>query len=171
MRTFLFLLSLAVILIVKPAFADTAAAASGARIVVPARDVPRGEVIGDSDLTYQTIAADKMPPSVATSMNDLDGKETRRYLRAGQPVRLDDVRMPILVTKGSMVTMIFDAPGITLTVSGKAITEGGLGESVTVLNPISFRQITGTVTGAGSVRAVDISATVGPQDQIVASQP
>jgi flagella basal body P-ring formation protein FlgA len=169
MRTFLFLLSLAVIVIVKPAFADTAPATQ-VRIVVPARDIPRGETIGDSDLTYQMIAADKMPPSVATSMNDLTGKETRLYLRSGQAVRLDEVRMPILVTKGSTVTMSFDAPGITLTVTGKAITEGGMGESVTILNPISYRQVTGTVTGAGSVRAVDTSAVVMP-NQIVASQP
>jgi flagella basal body P-ring formation protein FlgA len=170
MRTLLFLLSLGVILVIKPAFADAIAPTSAARIVVPARDIPRGETIGDSDLTYQTIAADKMPPSVATSMNDLTGKETRLYLRMGQPVRLDEVRMPILVTKGSTVTMIFDAPGITLNVTGKAMTEGGMGESVTVLNPVSYRQVTGIVTGAGAVRAVDTSAVVMP-DQTVASRP
>jgi flagellar basal body P-ring formation protein FlgA len=170
MRTLLFFLSLGVILIIKPAFADTVPATSGVRVVVPARDIPRGETIGDSDLTYLTIAADKMPPSVATSMNDLTGKEARLYLRSGQPVRLDEVRMPILVTKGSTVTMSFDAPGITLTVTGKAITEGGLGESVTVMNPISFRQVTGVVTGSGAVRAVDNSAVVMP-NQVVASQP
>lgn len=170
MRTLLFLLSLAVVLVIKPAFADTVPAASGVRVVVPARDIARGEVIGDSDLTYQTIAADKMPPSVATSMNDLTGKQTRLYLRAGQPVRMDEVRMPILVTKGSTVTMTFDAPGIALTVTGKAMTEGGMGESVTVLNPISYRQVTGVVTGSGAVRATDTTAVVMP-NQVVASRP
>ena len=170
MRALLFLLSLSVILIVKPGLADTVPATTGVRIVVPVRDIARGEVIGDSDLTYQTIAADKMPPSVATSMNDLDGKQTRLYLRAGQPVRLDEVRMPVLVTKGSTVTMTFDVPGIALTVTGKAMTEGGLGESVTVLNPVSYRQVTGIVTGSGTVRAADNSAVV-TANQVVASQP
>jgi flagellar basal body P-ring formation protein FlgA len=170
MRVFLFLLSLAVIAIVKPAYADTPPTA-GARIVVPARDIARGETIGDSDLTYQTIAADKMPPSVATAMADLDGKQARRYLRAGQPVRLDDVRMPILVTKGSTVTVLFSEPGIALVATGRAMSEGGLGESVVVLNPVSYRQITGTVTGAGTVRVSDMTTVVGPQSQVVASQP
>jgi flagella basal body P-ring formation protein FlgA len=170
MRIFLFLLSLAVVLIEMPnAYADAVAPAGSVRIVVPARDIARGETIGDSDLAYQTVPADKMPPSVATSMNDLDGKQTRTYLRAGQAVRFDSVRMPILVTKGAMVTMTFDAPGIALTVTGKAMTEGGIGESVTVLNPVSYRQITGTVTGAGAVRALDNSAIV--SNQIVAQQP
>ncbi|HEY1838325.1 MAG: flagellar basal body P-ring formation chaperone FlgA [Rhizomicrobium sp.] len=170
MRTLLFFLSLGVILIVRPAFADAIPAINAARIVVPARDIARGETIVDSDLTFQTIAADRMPPSVATSLTDLEGKQTRLYLRAGQPVRLDEVRMPVLVTKGSTVTMIFDAPGIALTVTGKAMTEGGMGESVTVLNPISYRQVTGTVTGAGTVRAVDNTSLVTPT-QLADSQP
>jgi flagella basal body P-ring formation protein FlgA len=170
MRILLFLLSLSVILIEMPnAYAEAIAPANSVRIVVPARDIARGETIGDSDLAYLAIPADKMPPSVATSMNDLDGKQTRTYLRAGQAVRFDSVRMPILVTKGSMVTMTFDAPGIALTVTGKAMTEGGVGDSVIVLNPVSYRQITGTVTGAGAVRAVDNSAVV--SNQIVAQQP
>jgi flagella basal body P-ring formation protein FlgA len=170
MRTFLFFLSLGVILIMRPAFADAIPATSAARIVVPARDIARGETIVDSDLTFQTIAADRMPPSVATSLADLEGKQTRLYLRMGQPVRLDEVRMPVLVTKGSTVTMTFDAPGIALTVTGKAMTEGGMGESVTVLNPISYRQVSGTVTGAGTVRAVDNTSIVMPT-RIAESQP
>jgi flagella basal body P-ring formation protein FlgA len=57
------------------------------------------------------------------------------------------------VTKGSLVTMTFEAPGITLTATGKATTEGGIGEQVTVVNPVSYRQIVCTVTGPGMVRA------------------
>ncbi len=53
-----------------------------------------------------------MRNSVVTSMNDLAGMQARRYLRAGEPVRGDDVRKPIIVTKGSTVTMTFDAPGV-----------------------------------------------------------
>jgi flagella basal body P-ring formation protein FlgA len=33
------------------------------------------------------------------------------------------------------------------------MSEGGLGETITVLNPISFRQIMAVVTGPGSVKA------------------
>jgi hypothetical protein len=32
------------------------------------------------------------------------------------------------------------------------MSEGGLGETVTIQNPISFRQITAVVTGPGQVR-------------------
>jgi len=131
-----------------PALADT-----GVRIVVPARDIARGETISESDLSYVFVAAGNVMSGTATSADSLVGMQTRRVLHAGESVRTDDVRRPILVSKGSTVTMIFEAPGVTLTATGRAMSEGGLGESVTVLNPASYRQIIAVVTGPGSVRA------------------
>jgi flagella basal body P-ring formation protein FlgA len=78
-------------------------------------------------------------------------------LHAGEPLRRSDVRRPILVTKGSTVTLTFDAPGLTLIAVGKAMSEGGIGETVTVLNPVSYRQVTAVVTGPGEVRAGDVT--------------
>jgi flagella basal body P-ring formation protein FlgA len=80
--------------------------------------------------------------------------QTRRVLRAGESMRNDDVRAPILVTKGTTVTMIFDAPGVTLTATGRAMSEGGVGDTVTIQNPASFRQISAVVTGPGTVKAL-----------------
>jgi flagellar basal body P-ring formation protein FlgA len=146
-------------LVVALLIATPALAEGQSRIVVPARDIMRGETIADSDLAYQDVSPDRAA-SVVMSMNDLSGMQARRFLRAGEAVRSDDVRRPILVTKGSMVTMVFSAPGITLTATGKAMTEGGMGEPVTVLNPISYRQITATVTGAGTVNAGSTMQTI-----------
>ena len=127
------------------------------RIVVPVHDIQRGETIVDSDLTYQMVTGDRPLGGVAVSMSELDGKEARRFLQTGNAVRTDDVRRPVLVTKGSTVTMTFEEPGITLTAVGRATTEGGMGETVTITNPVSYRQITGVVTGPGTVRAGDVT--------------
>ena len=155
-------LIVALAVLALPVFANMALANGVAdmRIVVPSHSIPRGTTISDSDLSYQNVDASSVQAGVVSSMNDLDGMETRRVLRAGEPIRPDDVRKPILVTKGSMVTINFIAPGITLTAVGKAMGEGGMGETVTVLNPISYRQISCTVTGAGTVRAGYISTTI-----------
>ena len=154
-------LAIALAVLALPLFANMALAESVAdmRIVVPSHSIARGTTISDSDLSYQTVSADSVQAGIVTSMNDLDGMEARRVLRAGEPVRPDDVRKPILVTKGSTVTMNFSAPGIILTATGKAMSEGGMGETVTVLNPISYRQISCTVTGAGTVTAGNVSTT------------
>jgi flagella basal body P-ring formation protein FlgA len=63
--------------------------------------------------------------------------------------------------------MTFAEPGITLTSIGRATSEGGMGETVTIVNPVSYRQITGIVTGPGTVRAGDI--TPAADDKIAAT--
>lgn len=146
-----------------PALADTAQSAAiqnGVRLVVPTRNIARGDIIADSDLSYDTVPASHAFGGAATAIDQLAGKQARRFLRVGQPVRGSDVRAPILVTKGSTVTMTFSAPGISLTAVGKAMSEGGMGEMVTVLNPVSYRQITATVTGPGTVSAGSATSTI-----------
>ncbi|HTT97702.1 MAG TPA: flagellar basal body P-ring formation chaperone FlgA [Rhizomicrobium sp.] len=137
-----------------PAFADRAFADTGVRIVVPARDIARGDTISESDLTYAFVAPNAIMPGAATNMNAIVGMQTRRVLRAGETMRNDDVRAPIVVVKGTTVTMVFDAPGVTLTATGRAMSEGGVGDTVTVQNPASFRQISAVVTGPGTVKAL-----------------
>jgi flagellar basal body P-ring formation protein FlgA len=143
----------------SPALADNAQT-DAIRVAVPAHDIARGEVISEADITYGTIPSTSSLSGLATSAEDLKGREARRFLRAGETIRTSDVRMPILIAKGSTVTMMFEAPGITLTAVGRAVSEGGLGESVTVLNPVSYRQITATVTGPGQVEAQDTGAVI-----------
>ena len=122
------------------------------RVVVPGHDIARGTTIGEADLSYATAANDVMNGTV-TTMNDIVGMQARRTLRAGETLRLEDLRHPVVVTKGSTVTMTFEAPGLVLTASGRAMSEGGMGDTVTVQNPASYRQISAIVIGPGQVRA------------------
>jgi flagella basal body P-ring formation protein FlgA len=159
MRIIAAISAILIALVIAPASADTQRT-DGVRIAVPSHDIARGEVIAEADLSYGTVPAATSLSGIATSIDDLKGREARRLLRAGETVRNDDVRRPILVTKGSTVTMTFELPGISLTAVGRAVSEGGMGESVIVLNPVSYRQVSATVTGAGQVRAGDAAAIV-----------
>jgi flagellar basal body P-ring formation protein FlgA len=142
MRVFLFAWAL---LLCWPAY-------GGVRVVVPAHDIARGTTLSDSDLTFATVNGNVMNGTVMDK-NDLVGLQARRFLRMGENVRLEDVRHPVLVNKGTTVTMSFEAPGIVLTASVKAMSEGGMGDTVTVQNPASYRQISAVVIGPGQVRA------------------
>jgi flagella basal body P-ring formation protein FlgA len=157
MRKFLVILGVialapALPLAVGPAFAATV------RIVVPAHDIARGDMIGENDLTYATVDGAALMSGVPTRMDEVKGLQARRMLAAGQPFRGDDVRRPIVITKGQTVTMEFDAPGVHLTAMGRAMSEGGVGDIVTVQNPVSYRMVSGTVTAPGTVRATGIIA-------------
>jgi len=142
-----FALMPALLLAAGSAFAGTL------RIVVPAHDIARGDVIGESDLTYTTVDGAALMSGVPTKMDEVKGMQTRRMLAAGQPFRGDDVRKPIVITKGETVTMQFTVPGVELTAMGRAMSEGGIGDTVTVQNPASYRMIAGVVIAPGTVRA------------------
>jgi len=142
-------------LVILPAMmlAASSAFAATVRVVVPAHDIARGDVLAETDLTYATVDGNALMSGVPTRFNEVLGMQTRRTLTAGQPFRAEDVRRPIVITKGQTVTMQFAAPGVELTAMGRAMTEGGVGDTVTIQNPASYRMIAATVTAPGVVRA------------------
>ena len=127
--------------------------ASTVRVVVPSHDIARGDTIGESDLTYATVDGADLVSGLPTKMEEVKGTQARRTLSAGRPFRGDDVRRPIVVTKGQTVTMEFAVPGVQLSAMGRAMSEGGIGDTVTVQNPVSYRMVSATVTAPGTVRA------------------
>ena len=136
-----------------PLPALAAAPDAGVRVVVPVHDIPRGQTISESDLTYATLPGNAMMAGVVTSVTVAKDMEARRMLRAGEAFRSDDVRRPIVVIKGETVTMLFNAPGVELTATGRAMGEGGVGDTVMVQNPASFRTINGVISAPGTVVA------------------
>ena len=143
------------------------AEAPSVRVVVPVRDIARGEVIAESDLTFGTVPGTALMTGTVTSMQAVNGMEARRVLRAGEVLAASDLRRPVVVTRGQTVTMIFEAPGVNLTAMGRAMSEGGIGDTVTIQNPASFRMVSAVVTAAGTVRATGPLAN-GATSQITA---
>ncbi len=145
-----FMLAVAFCVVAFSAFAQDPA--DQIDVVVPAHDVARGALLGDDDLTTKTIAVTRLNDGIVRNLSDAAGKEAKRALRAGEFLRSSDLKRPTLVAKGATVTMVFETPGIHLTAIGRALAEGGEGESIPVLNPTSYRQIVAVVTGPGTVR-------------------
>ncbi len=132
--------------------ADNGGSANDIEIAVPAHDIARGSLITEADLDYKAVPAARASASVVRAISDIVGKEARRALHTGEALRSSDLKRPTLVAKGSNVTMLFDAPGMQLTAVGRALEEGGEGDSITVLNPTSYRKVEAFVVKAGTVR-------------------
>ena len=120
-------------------------------LVVPAHDIARGATITENDLTTKLVPVLRASETLVREMQDAAGREAKRALRAGETIRTSDLKRPTLVTKGSTVTMIFEVPGIALTAVGRALAEGGEGDTIAVLNPASYRQVSAVITGPGTV--------------------
>ena len=117
---------------------------------VLARGIERNEVIKSSDVVIERRPRAEVGNDVASRERAV-GMQARRQLRAGQALKVADLAKPDLVQRDQTVTMIYETPGLYLTVRGKALEGGTEGDVVSVLNLQSKRTVTGTVVGRGQV--------------------
>ena len=120
------------------------------------RPVEHGEILKASDLTV--LRRPKTETGVITDLNAAIGLAARHPLRPDQPLRASDLAKPDIVTRNETVTIVYQAPGITLTLRGTAQDSGALGDTIGVLNIQSKRVVQGVITGPGRV-TVGASAT------------
>ena len=115
------------------------------------RALRRGEVIEQGDLDWAEMRADRIRRPAIDDPVDIVGQAARRTLRAGQPLYASDLRAPVIVAKGSNVTMTYRTKAMVLTTIGKALEDGGQGEAIRVLNTQTNTVIDATVEGSGMV--------------------
>jgi flagella basal body P-ring formation protein FlgA len=122
-----------------------------AEVVTLSRAVERGMVIKDSDLNVERRPRAEIGRDVIAERDAAAGMAARNTLRAGQMVRAADLMKPELVARGAIVTLIYQIPGISLTVRGKALDAGAEGDTVSVVNEQSKRTLQGVVIGTNRV--------------------
>ena len=77
--------------------------------------------------------------------------------------------------RNEAVTIFYEVPGIMLTVRGKALEAGAVGDMVSVLNIQSNRTVQATVTGPGRVTiaaaAPLVAAAAAPANRQIPASP
>jgi flagella basal body P-ring formation protein FlgA len=119
--------------------------------VVPTHEIAQGQVIKVSDLAVERRPKASSTPTTLTTIEQAQGLSTKHALRAGQVIRQADVAKPELVGRGETVTIVFQVPGILLTILGKAVEPGALGDVINVVNVQSKHTLQATVIGPGRV--------------------
>jgi flagellar basal body P-ring formation protein FlgA len=121
--------------------------------VVPAHELAQGQVVKASDLAIERRPKGELTATTVTTIEQAQGLSARRALRAGQLIRQADLVKPELVARNQSVAMVYEVPGILLTVRGKALEGGALGDVINVLNVESKRTIQATIIGPARVSA------------------
>ena len=114
------------------------------------RALARGEVVRPSD-----VVLERRPKAEASGdtvvAEQAVGLAVKRALRSGQVLRSGDLARPEVVQRSETVTIVYEVPGILLTMRGKALEPGAAGDLINVLNVQSNRTVQATVTGPGRV--------------------
>ncbi len=125
-------------------------------VPVLARRLGPAQVISGQDLDWLRLPAHRVAANIARDQEELIGKSPRRAIRPGQPVRVSDLRAPVLVPKNSLVLLRLETDRMTLTVQGRATEDGAAGEIIRVINTKSNTAIHGMVADAGVVRVTQM---------------
>ncbi|MDP4795472.1 MAG: flagellar basal body P-ring formation chaperone FlgA [Rhodospirillales bacterium] len=111
----------------------------------------KGDVIAEDDLQWVKMKSDRVQQDIIVDVNDIIGKTPKRGLRAGSPIRSNEVSRPIMVAKNSLVMIVHQVPNMTLTAQGKALQNGSEGDVVQIKNGRSNLIIEAEVIGPGRV--------------------
>ena len=121
-------------------------------IVVAARRLAVGDIIGAADIEERRIRAERVRPGTARRAEDVVGRQLRRPIGSELPFMLADLVAPVVVAKNQPVLMVLDAPGLSLTARGRALEDAGLGGTVRVMNLLSRSVVEAEAIGPGRVR-------------------
>ncbi len=120
-------------------------------VATAARTIERGVILKDADLIMERRARSEVGRDVITSPAQAVGLAPRGGLQAGRPIRSVELMKPDLVQRNETVTLVYEVPGVVLTVRGKAVEGGAEGDVVNVLNEQSKRTLQGIIVGPGRV--------------------
>jgi flagella basal body P-ring formation protein FlgA len=126
-------------------------ASATVEIAVLAQSVERGTILKDADVLLERRPRAQVPKDVLVDREQAIGLAARGNLEPGRPLRTAQLMKPELVKRNEQVTLIYEKPGILLTVRGKATESGAEGDVVSVLNEQSKRTVQGVVVGPGRV--------------------
>ena len=120
-------------------------------VVMVTHPIDRGGVLRAVDLAVERRPRSEVPRDAVAGIDHAIGLAARNVIRPGQPLRSAELTRPEIVQRGQMVTLVFEAPGLMLTMRGKASEAGAEGDTVSVLNEQSKRTVQGVVAGPGHV--------------------
>ncbi|WP_203071313.1 flagellar basal body P-ring formation chaperone FlgA [Falsiroseomonas ponticola] len=131
-------------------------------VVVAARPLRAGEMVMPGDVTVTRQAVDRAAPNAAEDAEAVTGQRLRRAIAAGQTVSAADVAAAPVIARDSVVQLLHQAPGLTLTAQGRALEDGFRGRTLHVLNLASGSVVQAEVLGPGRARAVGAAITLPP---------
>ena len=130
----------------------TADVAAVQEVVVPVRPIRMDEQIEADDVTTERIVLFDLKQPYLTNPADVIGKTAIRPLAAQSAIRITAVRRPFAVHKGDRVMIEARQGNLSIQTVGVTKSHGEMGQTITVSNVDSGKELRATVVAPGVVR-------------------
>ncbi len=122
-----------------------------ADVLVSTRSLQRGDILEESDVTYQRMNTSSVGRGHIESFPRALGMEIKRPIKSGDVVRLSYLTKPDIVRKGQTVVVSSKSRFLSVETSGIALVNGHMGERIKVKNERSNRVVDAEVVAPGKV--------------------
>lgn len=123
-------------------------------IVVSSRALPRGSIVGPSDVTLKEREISTLRGQVIMDPAVAVGQSVRRAINADTVFSIDLLEAPILVKRGDRVVLIAERGSIAIRETGTALQAGEAGKQIPVRNNSSQRTVQAVITGVGEAKVI-----------------
>lgn len=117
---------------------------------VASRSLAYGRILSKEDLEAKKGDLAELPPDVVMEKQAVVGRSLNVTLAAGQIIRSEALRAPIMVQQGQQVTVISRGAGFQVSSEGQALNSASEGQVVRIRMP-NGQVISGLTKGAGTV--------------------
>jgi len=127
-----------------------------ADVLVPARNINKGEVIKADMLKDIKVRMNRIKQQNITDASLLVGSEAKRSLREGKLINDNDIGKVMLIKKGDIVRSVYRTAKMQISAKVEALEDGGQGDKIEVRNVNSKRVIFAEVADGNTV-VVEVS--------------
>ena len=115
------------------------------------RSLPRGAILGTSDISLTQSRRSSTPKPLIKSIEEAQGAALRRALARGTELTQSMLEAPLILKRGEQTIILAGRNGLEVRMSGKALQDGAEGEFIRVQNLTSKRTVQGRVRADGSI--------------------
>ncbi len=121
-------------------------------VLVAARTLPRGTTLAAADVRIEKRDLSTLNDTPLTDLKQVTGKLTLHALAPGDVIGFRGFKAAQLVRRGEKVTILANANGLEVRVSGEALADGIEGQAIRVRNSLTNKVIQAVITAPGMVQ-------------------
>lgn len=123
-------------------------------IVVARVPISRGQAISHNDIELKELDSSRYHRGFFTQAADLKGFISKRNIKQGTVITPSSLKKEKLVKRNSQVKIVMKIGSLVVHSSGKALSDGSMGQRIKIKNKRSGKTITATVAGSGLVHVI-----------------
>lgn len=124
------------------------------QILVAARQLTVGEALALENVKYERVDTSRLTQGYFTDFDKLLGMSVKRPIPQGTPINSAMLVKPIVIKRGSAITIMVQSAGIEVSVAGQALQDGTVGQIIKVQNQLSQKIVSAKVVNDTTVLAV-----------------